>query len=183
MKHHVSQFRAFLRDERGSLTIEFVLWVPLLGFWFALSCATFDAYKSRNEAAKAANTIADIITREQQVTDDFLDDIYALEQRLLPRVPAGHELRVTSILFQDDAYSVHWSSVRGPGTQQPMTSEQLENLTVPTMADGDSIILVEINVPWEPILSVVVLERRSWSFDIVARPRFVDAIPNVSLMN
>lgn len=165
---------AFRRDERGSITVEFVLWVPLLGFWFALSAATFDAYKSRNEAAKAANTIVDIVTRAETVDDAFLDNLHLLQERLLPRVHAGERLRISSILFEDGVHSVQWSRAMGGG--EALIDDFIPVAALPTVADGDTLILTEVFVPWDPIMGEVGLDATSWSFTIVARPRFVDAI-------
>lgn len=168
--------RRFIADERGSLTMEFVLWIPILGFWFALSVAAFDAYKSRNEAAKAANTLADIISRQETVDQAFLDDMHLLTERLLPRVHGGEQLRVTSISFDlTDGHSVEWSRAMGGG-MLPLTDAELGLLDLPTMADGDTVILTEVDIPWDPVDIISVLDPRPWRFNIIARPRFVRSI-------
>jgi len=172
----LAKLATFLRDERGSLTAEFVLWVPVLGFWFALSVGVFDAYKSRNAAAKTANTIADIITREDTVDNAFLDNLLLLEQRLLPRAPSGEQLRISSIQYTAaNGYTVRWSRAMGGG-QQSLTDADIPLGIMPTMAELDTIILTEVDIPWDPFDFVSVVDPQPWSFEIVARPRFVTEI-------
>ena len=38
-----SIFRDWQRDERGTMTIEFLLWMPVLASWLVVSTAFFDA--------------------------------------------------------------------------------------------------------------------------------------------
>ncbi|HUS54389.1 MAG TPA: hypothetical protein VMY41_10345 [Thermohalobaculum sp.] len=164
------------RDERGTLTIEFLLWLPILAFWLVVSAAFFDAYKSRNDAAKAAHTLSDITSRQVVVTDAFLEELFTLQDKLLPRAPEGKLLRVTSIRYsaEDEEYQVLWSEALGGG--QPLTDEDIPLSIMPAMADLDSIILTELSVPYQPFTKWARITANTWSFSLISRPRFVSAI-------
>ena len=173
-------FRDWLRDERGTLTIEFLLWMPLLAFWLVVSAAFFDAYKSRNDAAKVAHTLSDITSRQIEVTDEFLGELLALEDKLLPRVPTGKLLRITSIQYSasDEEYQVLWSEALGGG--EPLTDESIPLNIMPEMADLDSVVLTEVSVPYRPFTKWGGITANTWSFALVSRPRFVSKIAMIN---
>ncbi len=171
---------SFLAEEFGSVTVEFVLWVPVLAAWFVFSALFFDAYMSRNRAANAAYTLADIVSRQTQVDDAFITELYDLQEVLQPEAPAGARLRVSSIRYDqaNDRYLVLWSRARGGVTAlpegQPVTSDLF-----PQMADQDTIILMELEVPYRPFSDWAGIGDRFWTFRLVTRPRFVSSIPMI----
>lgn len=171
--------RGFLRDEQGTVTIEFLLWMPLLAFWMMGSVAFFDAYKTRNDVSKAAHALSDILSRQVEVSDGFFDELYSLQAKLLPRVVQGNELRVTSIQYQalDDTYHVIWS--KAFGGDQPMTAEFIPIHLLPEMADLDTVILTEVAAPYRPVSNWTLIDSNEWSFVLVSRPRFVSAIAKI----
>lgn len=168
--------RGWQRDEYGSITIEFLLWLPLLAFWLVVSAAFFDAYKSRSDAMKAAQTLTDILSRQVEVDNAFIDELYALQDKLLPRAPAGTRLRVTSVQYvdADEEYQVQWSRVIGGG--QPLDTATISQEFFPQMADLDTVILTELDVSYRPFTDWGRIGNRTWSFALVTRPRFVSAI-------
>ena len=168
--------RDWRRDERGTITIEFVIWVPVLAFWLVVSAAFFDAYKSRSDAMKATQTLTDIMSRQVEVTNAFIDELYALQDQLLSRAPAGTRLRVSSIQYSgvDNEYQVLWSRTAGGG--QPLVTPALSQEFFPQMADLDTVILTELDVPYQPFTDWGGIGNRTWSFALVTRPRFVSAI-------
>jgi len=171
---------AWKHDERGTITIEFLLWLPVLAFWFVGSAAFFDAYKSRNDAAKAAHTLSDIASRQIEISDAFLDELYLLENNLLPRAPAGKRLRVSSIQYTavDDTYQVLWSQPLGGGVV--MASADIPLTILPVMADLDTVILTELSTPYQPFTNWAKIEVTEWSFTLVSRPRFVSSIAKIN---
>lgn len=166
--------RRWRRAERGSITIEFLLWLPLLAFWLVVSVAFFDAYKSRNDAAKAAHTLSDIMSRQVEMSNAFADELFALEDKLLPRVATGKRLRVSSIRYAAETYQVQWSRAVGGG--QPMADADIPLEFLPEMADLDTVVLTELYVPYQPFTDWAGIGARAWTFVIVTRPRFVSAI-------
>lgn len=174
----MGQGRRFLGDEGGSVTIEFVLWVPVLLVWFVVSAVFFDAYISRNRAANVAYTMTDILSRQTEVDDAFIVELFNLQEVLLPDAPPGRRFRVSSIRYEaaDDRYVVLWSRAYGGPDPlpegQPVTSDVL-----PTMADLDTVILMELEVPYRPFSNWAGIGERFWTFRLVTRPRFVSQVP------
>lgn len=164
----------FLFDEAGSITTEFVLWIPLLMTWFMLSVVLYDANKNRNDAAKAAYTISDLLSRKKEVDNAYLAQLKALEDNLLPRTADSHTLRLTSLRFIDGNYEVVWSKAMGGGS--PLTSEQINPDAFPTTADTDSLIVTELDVPYFPIADWVGISAKTWSFDVVSEPRWANPL-------
>lgn len=166
----------WLRDERGTLTMEFLLWMPLLAFWLVVSVAFFQAYTARNDASNTAHALSDIVSRQVEVGEEFFADLYALQAQLLPRAPAGTRLRVSSIGYteEDDTYRVLWSRAVGGGEALP--EAVVDAAFLPAMADRDTVLLTELDVPFLPFTDWAGIGDRTWSFDLVARPRFVPAV-------
>jgi len=166
-----------LRDEGGTLTIEFLLWLPLLCFWLVASVAFFQAYKSRNDALNTAHALSDIMSRKVEVTEGFFDELYALQARLLPQAPRGTHLRVSSIQYvgDDDQYRVLWSRAVGGG--EPLPQQEITGPMLPVMADRDTVLLTELDVPFHPFTGWAGIGSQTWTFHLVSRPRFVAAVP------
>lgn len=165
------------------MTVEFVIVVPLLMLWFVGSFVFWDGFRSRSHAAKAAYTVSDIMSRySQTVTNTDLDNLFALETKLLPRAAGAVTLRITSICYREDAfgnngeYSIHWSRSMGGGT--PMTTAGIPLNIMPVMASGDTVLLTETWVPWRPLVDWVGITNQVWRTNLVSRPRFKQIIPN-----
>lgn len=168
------------RDERGTITIEFLLWMPVLAFWLVASATFFDAYKSRSDAAKAAHTLADILSRQVEVSNAFLGDLFTLETNLLPRLPASAQVRVSSVQYAaaTDTYQVLWSEPLG-GNGEAMVDATIPLGILPDMADLDTVVLTELSAPYQPFSNWARIEVTAWSFTLVSRPRFVSAIAKI----
>lgn len=169
-------WRRWLADERGSVTMEFVVWIPFLLFWFVVSVVYFDAFKSRNDTSKAAHTMSDILSRQSEVTQEFLDQLFALQANLLPRAPEGSWMRISSIQYDatEEEHVVVWSE--SVGRDEPLLDENIRTTILPAMADLDTVVLTELFVPYFPFADWVGFDARIWTIAIVARPRFVSAI-------
>lgn len=162
------KFSAFLRDERGSMAVEFMIWLPLITFWLVFSTAVFIAWDNRADAAKATFTIADIMSRRVTVDAGFLEQVYNLNQRLITNVDDRGDspirrhniLRISSVMRNSDGdLEVQWScSMHGPTANtttpsvlQGLVDQTIPTSVIPTMAVLDSVLVVESFVPYIPI--------------------------------
>lgn len=159
-----ARFKTFLQsfweDARGTLTVEAVITVPLL-FW--ATAATFDffevhRYKSVRE--KATFTVADMISRETSstgLTSIYLDNAKILFDEI-SNDDGANQLRVSVISYDadEDEYSVAWSQIRGVGKLTQLTDGDVRNAhdTLPSVDDGEEIILVESTSKYEPLFNV-----------------------------
>lgn len=167
-------FKRFCQDDDGSLTLEFVLWIPFLTFWAVFTLAVFHAMDNRADAAKATYTIADIISRDDVIEGNDLRDLNLLVNQLLPGAAAGATMRVSSIEFKDDQLAVLWTECFGD--IPALTDAAIPVEVIPTMEEKETIILTETYVPYLPIFDVMGLEPFVWTHVIANRPRFFGKI-------
>lgn len=167
----IKKLLLFLRDQRGTVSIEFVLWVPFFAFWMMGSVAIYDAWMSRNQAAKVTHTLADILSRQEVVEAQFLFQIDALQRSLLNRASGGGTLRVSSVQRMADEDIVLWSCSNRLD-KPALQSNTLPDGLLPAMADGDAVIVTELSVPWSRFAGITFLSAQTWDFRVSTLPRF-----------
>lgn len=173
--------------ETGSVSMEFILIWPFLLLWLVASYVFFDVYKSQSKSAKAAYTISDIISRQEEVDTALLDDLDVLLDKLLPRSSDQKWMRISSVFFNGTDYEVDWSYPMNPppngdpyqNKADPMTDEMIPLPIMPQLASTDSVILVEINIPYDPIVSNIGLTDQTWEPRIIVRPRYIAKIAKI----
>ena len=106
LKKLTAALRQLRADETGSASVEFVVAVPLVAFWFAGSYTFFDAYANNARSLKATYTIADILSRQTEVDNDYIDDMNRLFANLAGEAESQTWLRVTSIQKDGDNYLI-----------------------------------------------------------------------------
>lgn len=168
--------RKFWSDTQGAMTVEFVIWVPLLMAWFVVSATAYSAFDNRHAAANAAFTIADISSRQITMDDTVIDDLYSLQANLLPGVSDQRTLRVSSIMYNEplDMHVLLWSEARGPAPELNQVTVPLG--WMPQMADGDTVLLVETSVPYSFISEWIGSETTLWTHVLPVRPRYVGSV-------
>jgi len=132
------------RDEEGSIAVETILMVPLLAWAMLATLTYFDAYRNEAINYKAGLTIADAISRESDVDDDYIDGMYELLKFLMLKDDTP-DLRITVFRYRedDDDYRTVWSESRG--SQSALTNATIDSMRhrIPIMSDGERAILVE----------------------------------------
>jgi len=172
-----------LRDERGSISIEFVIVMPLLLFLAISGLGFWDAFQSKSKAAKIAYAVSDIMSRYDVVDDTDMAYLYSVQDKMLSPDLDRRSLRISSICFENGNYRVLWSytassnDIPGPDALEDV---EIPVEILPTMAPQDSIILTETEARWQPHLNVGV-GSRTWRSELVSRPRFVKIIPHTTL--
>ena len=169
-------FSRFLRDEGASVVAEAVIVLPLLLWAYIALFVYWDAFRSMNTVQKAAYTLSDMISRDQNrngITSAYIDGMKQVMNYLIDENQDPH-LRVSSIYWSNtnNRFEVQWS--RSPNNQMtPMTTALLQGFSnaIPTMAAGDTVILVETEVDYVPAFNVGMPNQVFRQF-IVTRPRF-----------
>ena len=175
MRASNSQIGRFLADQRGSLTIEFVIWVPWLLFYLMFTTAAFLAMDSRLEATRASITLTDVVSREEDpITETFLTDLAAMMDQLTPSVANGKMYRISVLRAQDGAVNVKWSTCFGG--IEALTEENLPADILPPMTELSEVLLVETFVPYQPISRVFGIEPVVWTNRKFVVPRFVQQV-------
>jgi Flp pilus assembly protein TadG len=172
----------FLRAESGSISMEFVIVMPLLLFLTIGGLGFWDAFQSKSKTAKVAYTVSEIMSRHDVVDDTDMAYLFNVQDKMLASDLDRRSLRISSICFEDGAYRVLWSytansaDITDPGA---LRDEDIPVAILPAMAPQDSIILTEVEAHWRPHMQVGVGDQ-TWRNELVARPRFVKIIPHTT---
>lgn len=170
--------RQFLVEQKGSVMVEVLVVMPALAWAFAGLFTYWDSYRSINTVQKASYTISDLVSRQQSAIDDnFIRGMRDTLNYMLDADQAS-KIRVTSYRWSavHDRYEVIFS--RSPDEALPaLATGDLALLTsrLPIMSDGDSAVLVEVEVPYAPPLHEWLSPTTIKQF-IVTRPRFLPKI-------
>ena len=155
----------FRDDTRGSIMVESVITLPILFWGLAATYEFFEVHRYRavrNE--KATFTVSDMFSREQtDVNDAYLDNTLQLFN-LMTSDDGTNQIRVSLLRYtvedsnepDQGEYSLSWSETRGAGSLAPFVDESVSALqdTLPTIANGDNLILVESVSDYNPIFTV-----------------------------
>lgn len=171
--------RRLAGDTRGSMPVEGLLASTWLIWWYIASFQFFDAYRQKNVNLKAAYTIADLISRTQPddaIDANFIEGMNTLFDYLTISRKATW-VRVSSVIWDntDNRYEIAWSYATGPVGGQTDATIQNDAYRIPVMPEGDSVILVETNMAYEPIFNIGLNAQWYTSF-IATRPRFTSCV-------
>lgn len=171
-----SLIRRFLGDTRGSVSVEFVIMMPLLFWAFMASYVYFNGYRQSTQNLKAAYAIGDMISRETQAINDTYIDSMQNVLDLMTRSGTVN-LRVTVIRWDagDDRYYVKWSKARG--FANALTDANMADIEtrLPVMPDDELVILIETQSVYEPLFDIGMTDKTLDNF-IFTRPRFVNNV-------
>ncbi len=185
----------FRRDENATMTMEFAIVAPLLFIVIIAGFEFFDAFKSYGRAAKVTYTIADNLSRREEIDETEIVELHALMNALLPWMNGDKSLTVTSVIYDEtDGYICDWSKpskvvnvstgALGIDFKFALNSKALSTPEIadvlPTIANGDSIILVETAIPHRTLFSMFGLEDLVWFNQVAIRPRFTSKLADVS---
>lgn len=178
LKHRLfPRAKAFCNETDGSVTVEFILAMPIIFWAFMATFVYFDGYQQSASNLKAAYTISDLISRETtDINDEYIDSMVNLFE-LMTRTPSDSSMRITVIRWDgpDDRYYVNWSANRG--FPADLTNANVSDLAskLPAMPDNEIVILVETNNVFRPLFDIGMGDRDLDNF-VFTRPRFVDQI-------
>lgn len=155
LKYHLQRFRD---DTRGTIMVETVMTLPLLILGMALTWEFFEIHRYKSAREKATYTVADMISRENDViTETYMDNTKTLFDEIA--FDGGtNQIRVSIIryLADDDEYEVSWSEVRGSGQLNALIDSDVATAhnDLPIMNDGEELILVESVSNYQPVFTV-----------------------------
>ena len=175
--HLVRRLKAFSADTRGSVSVEFVLAMPIIFWAFMAIYVYFDGYRQSTINLKAAYTISDLISRETEIIDDeYIDSMHALLQ-ILTRATSAIDMRISVVRWDagDDRYYVEWSVKRG--YDLVLTDATIASLEdkLPILPDNEIVILVETDNTFVPLFNVGMDNKQLVNF-VFTKPRWVDQL-------
>ncbi len=172
-----SKLARFFSREEGTTTVEFMIAMPLIVFWVAGSFTFFNAFAEYTKSVKATYTIADILSRQTEVDDDYIDSMNRLFANFMRESTNDVWIRVTSIKKAGNSYAVDWSTATGLHNNL-VTADDIPAAIIPDLLDQESIILVESFVSFTPFLDYVGIDSRTYANQIVVSPRFASQLAN-----
>jgi hypothetical protein len=171
--------RRFAGETGGNVSIEAVIFLPLILATLAATFSLFDAFRYKSLNVKAAYTISDAISRQTDPLDDaYLDGMVGLLE-FLTRSEGPYSLRVTQVRYDADTqqYVSEWSRTRG--TFDGLTDQHLMDLhnRLPEMLHNERVIVVETGTTYEPPFDVAGLLQQDLFYNYgFTRPRFAPKV-------
>ena len=174
-----SRLHAFARSESGSMSIEAIIWTPLILIALAATFSFHDAFRYKSLNIKAAYTISDALSRETDPIDDaYLDGMVDLLE-FLTRSEGPYSLRVTLVNYDANRskYVADWSQVRGDFV--PLTTSDLADMhdRLPNLLHNERVIVVETQTDYQPPFEIPGLNEAGLFYNFgFTRPRFAPKI-------
>lgn len=173
------RLRRFCRNRSGSMLVESIFIIPVMGLGMTGFFTFWDAYRTQNEVQKATYAVADMLSREMvPATPAFIDGLDRIVDYLINE---NARIRVTSIRRTSDGptgvtgLDVLWSY--SPGSlETPLTEATLPSVVeeLPMMAIGSNVVLFEVTVPYTPLTDI--LEVATLTERVAMRPRFLPTL-------
>ncbi len=177
MKRITNRLNALKRDESGATLVEFMFVVPLIAFWFAGTFTFFDAYSTWTRSVKATYTVADILSRQTEVDDNYITDMNTLFASIMGVEKTDTYMRISNIEQTEDGLNIDWSV--GTGTYPALTrNRDIPEEIFPTLQVGESTILIESHIPFVPFQEYIGIEARLLVKKLVMNPRFTSKLAN-----
>lgn len=176
----------FLRDERGTMSIEAAIIIPIL-FWAI--CATytfFQVYKVQNATFRANYTISDLISRETGVMDaSYMRGLHNVYQFMTFATTSDTWIRVSIVNCKSNCTNlssrnldIDWSF--GTNGARELTNGDLSfwEDKIPTLLKGDALILLETSSTYTPMFEKIVpgFSTKTLVTHSVTRPRFTQQL-------
>ncbi|WP_212523992.1 hypothetical protein [Actibacterium sp. MT2.3-13A] len=172
----------FRRDERGWMTAEAVIILPLLVWWYLGGLVFFDAYDARSVNLKASYTISDLFSRnlDGRIETGEIEAMSDLFDYLTAGSGTDGAIRVSLVRCAEKCaeagrkLALDWSY--GSNARGALSAADLPDYdaVIPIMAAGDRVFVVETFTSYHPPFNVGLTEN-SYSNVVVTRPRFVAA--------
>ena len=170
-----------MRSEKGS-ALEAVIILPALATIYFGSFVFFDAARTNTLAMKATYTMSDILSREDEVDEPFLNGLNSMMAYLVPS-HATPKTRVTLITYNDDApqankYRVGWSYPSPGSNLGKLTQADLDSDTswIPVMGDDETVVVTESYTLYTPLFNVGWEGPSVFKNIMVTRPRFASTL-------
>ena len=176
MNRMLAVVRRFSSDRRGLAALEFALIAPLMVLVLFGSVELTELLATNRRAENAAASVADVISRDTDVTTPEINDLWAAATTLMyPNSATPLQMRVSSVQINTSTDArVLWSD--GYNGYSPRGSGSVVALPSGMMIAGTSVILTETNYHYIPPIGVFLHVAMDLSHTEYRRPRVADPV-------
>jgi len=173
--------RSYVQDLRGVAAVEFGFILPILAFLMFGSFSIFQTFQVNRAVDRSSAITADLASRMTAIDDGQVDTLLEVAKSLIGGAAEdeSYEIVLSSIsnTFDSDGeyeLSVDWSFSNKTGNE--LTDEEIDDFDIPTIPEGESVILVNIALEYSELF----YQDHFGSIDLeqtaVRRPRFVPLV-------
>ncbi len=150
----------FLRDERGSVIVEFIFVIPLYVWIVVGTMQFFHAFRAEMVATKVSLAMADLVSRQNgNITSSFISGSHEF-MKYLTVGDLNPQFRLTIVRQHKDynaggaAQYVVWS--KATGTVTPLTDESISTIqgNIPILFDSERVIFLETWSTYVPLFNL-----------------------------
>ncbi|MBX7248779.1 MAG: pilus assembly protein [Caulobacteraceae bacterium] len=162
--------RSFRDDRHGVSAVEFALIAPIMIFFYFGMSEICQGFMAQKRTEHVASTIADLVAQEETISTAGLTDVYTVAAKVLEPFPTtGLKQRVTSVTRNTSGVAkVDWSS---GSNWTPLTTGATVTLPANLIANGESIIMAEVEYPYQSPFDYVMPSQKTFSKVYYLRPR------------
>jgi len=172
----IQRIRRFAAAEKGLAALEFAIIAPMMILLVFGSVDLIDTLGANKRAQNAAASIADVVARDDNVTNAEITGLWAaLDVLMYPDNGAAMTMRVSSVSIVDATTArVVWSEGHGMTARVANTTVSLPSQM---MTPGTSVIMTESSFPYEAPLGFLHTGSVNLEHNAYRRSRLVDPIP------
>jgi Flp pilus assembly protein TadG len=174
----IRRFRRFARAKKGLAALEFAIIAPMMIFLLFGSVDLIDVLGADKRAQNAAASLADVIARDTEVTNDEVSGLWAaLDVLMYPDDAAAMQIRVSSVRIENATTArVVWSEGRRMTARMPNSTI---SLPAQMMTPGTSLIVAESVYPYQSLLGFLFVGTKNLNHNAYRRSRLIDPIPRI----
>lgn len=153
-----SRFAGFVKNRRGSIATEFAFVVPIAFLMLAAVVEFSAAFDADRRTSSAAGSLADIIARQDAVTERSVIDLLYATSALLQDTEIEHGTRVSSVALENKGQAgiVLWSFGEGMPRREPGSLFALSGITGgATQCPANTLILAEVTIRYRPVFHFI----------------------------
>ncbi len=170
------RLRDFSKARAGLAALEFAILLPMMVLLLFGSVDLIDALGANRRAENVAASLADVVARDTEITDDELTGLWAaIGVLMVPDDPDDVKARITSVEIEDATTArIVWSEGRG---MSGLTAGGTIDLPDAMMIAGTSVIFAETELHYESPLGILFTGAVALNHEAYRRSRLVDPIP------
>ena len=181
-----TQIGRYIRRNDGAAAMELALLAPFLFVLMLGSFSLFDQMRASGKVYSAAQSASDLVTRIEEADADKLTAINSAAIAILGRYGNGArvEFGVSSVVnpLGDDSDDLEVVWTNGPSDTVKLTDDELGDLSLPAIPDGESVMIVISSVDFQPALRLngwkfgTMGQMKTFEETVIRRPRFVTEV-------